>query len=60
VRLLLVVAPGESAYMVVQRNLGADSLASWLASQGWVVRRLKSKKGYRILQVSSGEQADPS
>jgi len=54
------LAPGASAYLVVQRNLGADSLATWLASQGWLVRRLKSKKGYRILQVSAGEQADAS
>jgi 16S rRNA G1207 methylase RsmC len=43
--------PGGSAYLVVQRNLGADSLATWLAAQGWQVRRLKSKKGYRILEV---------
>ncbi len=42
---------GGSAYLVVQRNLGADSLASWLATQGLEVRRLKAKKGYRILEV---------
>ncbi|HXJ47757.1 MAG TPA: methyltransferase [Candidatus Acidoferrum sp.] len=45
--------PGGHAYLVVQRNLGADSLASWLASQGYAVDRLKSKKGYRILQIAS-------
>jgi 16S rRNA G1207 methylase RsmC len=44
--------PGGHAYLVVQRNLGADSLASWLATQEYEVRRLKSKKGYRILEVS--------
>jgi hypothetical protein len=38
---------------VVQRNLGADSLAAWLATQGYEVQRLKSKKGYRILQVAN-------
>ena len=54
------LAVGASAYLVVQRNLGADSLAAWLASQGWVVRRLKSKKGYRILQVSASEQQHAS
>ncbi len=43
--------PGASAYLVVQRNLGADSLASWLGTQGFEVNRLKSKKGYRILEV---------
>ena len=43
---------GGHAYLVVQRNLGADSLAAWLATQGYEVRRLKSKKGYRILEVA--------
>ena len=28
------LAPGGSAYLVVQRNLGSDSLAAWLASEG--------------------------
>jgi hypothetical protein len=36
---------------VVQRNLGADSLATWLAGEGYEVQRLKSKKGYRVLEV---------
>jgi 16S rRNA G1207 methylase RsmC len=43
--------PGGAAYLVVQRNLGADSLAAWLREQGFSVTRLKSKKGYRILEV---------
>ena len=43
--------PGKAAYLVVQRNLGSDSLAAWLADQGFEVDRLKSKKGYRILEV---------
>ncbi len=51
------LAPGASAYLVVQRNLGADSLAKWLAAQGWRVKRVKSKKGYRILEV---QPAKPS
>ena len=46
--------PGAAAYLVVQRNLGSDSLASWLAEQGWKVARVKSKKGYRVLKVSAG------
>jgi 16S rRNA G1207 methylase RsmC len=45
------LAPGASAYLVVQRNLGSDSLAAWLASEGYEVQRLKSKKGYRVLAV---------
>jgi 16S rRNA G1207 methylase RsmC len=43
--------PSGFAYLVVQRNLGADSLAKWLAEVGHPVHRLKSKKGYRVLEV---------
>ena len=45
--------PGAPAYLVVQRNLGSDSLAKWLEGQGFQVARLKSKKGYRILEVKT-------
>jgi len=41
------------AYLVVQRNLGSDSLAKWLGEAGYPVARLKSKKGYRIMEVGS-------
>jgi 16S rRNA G1207 methylase RsmC len=55
------LAPGGKAYLVVQRNLGADSLATWLESQGYEVQRLKSKKGYRVTSVSApGESAENS
>ena len=43
--------PDGRAYLVVQRNLGADSLGTWLASEGYGVQRLKAKKGYRVLEV---------
>jgi 16S rRNA (guanine1207-N2)-methyltransferase len=46
--------PSGAAYLVVQRNLGSDSLARWLAEQGFTVTRLKSKKGYRLLEVKPG------
>ena len=46
--------PGAAAYLVVQRNLGSDSLATWLGQQGFLVTRLKSKKGYRVLEVKAG------
>src|SRR5438105_1818562 len=46
--------PGGAAYLVVQRNLGADSLAKWLGEQGFLVVGLKSKKGYRVLEVKAG------
>ena len=44
---------GGKAYLVVQRNLGADSLAAWLETEGYEVERLKSKKGYRVISVSA-------
>jgi 16S rRNA (guanine1207-N2)-methyltransferase len=43
--------PDGRAYLVVQRNLGADSLAAWLATEGYEVRRLKAMKGYRVVEV---------
>jgi 16S rRNA (guanine1207-N2)-methyltransferase len=42
---------GAHAYLVVQKNLGADSLQSWLRSQGWPTTRLGSRAGYRLLDV---------
>jgi 16S rRNA (guanine1207-N2)-methyltransferase len=42
------------AWLVAHRHLGGDSLAAWLAGQGWSVERVASKKGYRILRVSRG------
>ena len=55
------LAPGGKAYLVVQRNLGADSLATWLEAQGYQVQRLKSKKGYRVTSVSApGESGENS
>lgn len=50
-RWLARLEPAGRAYLVVQRNLGSDSLAAWLAAAGYPVERLKSKKGYRILSV---------
>ncbi len=47
------LAPGGAAFLVVQRNLGSDSLATWLAASGRAVARVKSKKGYRILRVAA-------
>jgi 16S rRNA (guanine1207-N2)-methyltransferase len=43
--------PGRDAYLVMGRNLGADSLHRWLAEQGWPVTRLAARSGYRLLQV---------
>ena len=44
---------GGEAFLVVQRNLGADSLAKWLAEQGWgEVDRVASAKGFRVLRIT--------
>jgi 16S rRNA (guanine1207-N2)-methyltransferase len=43
------LAPGAAAYLVVQRNLGADSLQRWLGEAGWPARRLAARGGYRVL-----------
>lgn len=46
------LAPEGTAYLVVQRHLGSDSLAAWLTGRGRSVTRLASKQGYRVLAVS--------
>jgi 16S rRNA (guanine1207-N2)-methyltransferase len=43
-----------TAVLVVSKNLGSDSLARWLADQGWPARRLSSHAGFRILAVERG------
>ncbi|QPL04735.1 MULTISPECIES: class I SAM-dependent methyltransferase [Actinomyces] len=47
----LLTDTGE-AWLVVGRNLGADSLATWLVEQGWAVDKHASSKGFRVLRVS--------
>jgi 16S rRNA (guanine1207-N2)-methyltransferase len=50
---LVRLAPDAHAALVVQKHLGSDSLARWLEEQGWAVERLGSRRGYRILDVST-------
>ncbi len=45
------LAPGAAAYLVVQRNLGSDSLQRWLEDSGWAASRLAARSGYRVLEV---------
>ncbi len=48
------LSPGGSAWLVVQRNLGADSLHRWLQHELAAlaeVERVGSSKGYRVLRV---------
>jgi 16S rRNA G1207 methylase RsmC len=44
--------PGGTALLVVQRHLGADSLADWLTAEGFATTRLTSRQGYRLLSVA--------
>jgi 16S rRNA (guanine1207-N2)-methyltransferase len=45
------LAPGAAAYLVVQRNLGSDSLQRWLEEGGWPAERAAARSGYRVLRV---------
>ncbi len=47
------LAPGGSAYLVVQRHLGADSLHRWLEEAGWPVTRVAARTGYRVLRADA-------
>jgi 16S rRNA G1207 methylase RsmC len=49
------LAPHGTAWLVVGRNLGGDSLQSWLSGQGYRVERYASQKGYRVLAVRNAE-----
>lgn len=46
-----LLAESGAAYLVVNRHLGADSLAAWLRDRGFSVSRLASRKGFRVLEV---------
>jgi 16S rRNA G1207 methylase RsmC len=54
----LAPGPGSAAYLVVQKNLGADSLQTWLVDalpplMGDVeVARVATSKGFRLLRVA--------
>ena len=52
--------PGGTAWLVVQKNLGADSLQKWLSSMladidsEFIVDRPETDKGFRLLRVRRG------
>jgi len=47
------LAPGGEAWLVVQKNLGADSLARWIGEQGWgSIEKVGSAKGFRVLRLA--------
>jgi 16S rRNA (guanine1207-N2)-methyltransferase len=46
------LAPSGVAHLVVQRNLGSDSLQRWIGTDlGMPCTRLASSKGFRVLEV---------
>lgn len=47
------LAPGGEAYLVVQRNLGSDSLQRWVTAElGLPCERHASSRGFRVLRVT--------
>ncbi|HEY8317956.1 MAG TPA: methyltransferase [Amnibacterium sp.] len=55
--------PGASAWLVVAKQLGGDSLQDWIAERfaadGLTVRRAATDRGYRVLEVRSGPGHSP-
>jgi 16S rRNA (guanine1207-N2)-methyltransferase len=51
---------GGRAWLVVQKHLGADSLATWLTAEGFPTTRLGSKQAYRVLEVRAAGGAGPA
>ncbi len=48
------LAPGGRAWLVVQKNLGADSLQRWLGEElpdGFTVRRADTSKSFRVIEA---------
>lgn len=49
------LGPGGSAWLVIAKHLGGDSLQRWVAErfapEGLVVRRVTTDRGYRVLRV---------
>ncbi|MDA0371503.1 MAG: methyltransferase [Actinomycetota bacterium] len=52
VRWLDRLTPSGHAILVVQKNLGSDSLQRWLIAEGFPTTRLGSRAGYRLLEVA--------
>jgi 16S rRNA (guanine1207-N2)-methyltransferase len=46
------LTPDGIAWLVINRNLGGDSLHTWLAELGWQVERMASQRGFRVLRVT--------
>ncbi|MDQ0094945.1 class I SAM-dependent methyltransferase [Paeniglutamicibacter psychrophenolicus] len=54
------LSPGGEAWLVVQKNLGADSLQKWLGTvlpEDWNIDRVSTDKAFRILKVVRPEES---
>lgn len=49
---LSLLSPTGEAFLVVQKNLGADTCIKWLNDQGYVASKFASQKGFRIIHVT--------
>nr|WP_246498042.1 methyltransferase [Natronoglycomyces albus] len=54
-RWLRRLKPDGSAWMVVSKHLGSDSLGRWLVEQGFVTEKYASAKGYRVLRITHAQ-----
>lgn len=53
------LADGGAALLVVQKNLGSDSLQRWLTDQGWPTERLTSRNAFRVLRAGLAVDGNP-
>ena len=44
-----------SAFFVINKNLGSDSIQQWLENETWTTSRLKSVRGYRLIEVRQND-----
>lgn len=51
------LAEHGEAWLVVNRNLGSDSLVKWLKELGYDVERFTSKRGYRVIRVAGRSES---
>ncbi|AGL14470.1 class I SAM-dependent methyltransferase [Actinoplanes sp. N902-109] len=51
-RWLARLAPDGVAWLVINRNLGGDTLHASLTAKGWAVTRTASQRGFRVLRVT--------
>lgn len=54
------LAPGGRMVLVISKHLGADSLQRRLETAGWVVDRVMSRIGFRVLSITMPTEALPT